>query len=752
MAKIFITFHPNDQRAVEQIVAELEQYQHNVWYDKNQDTSAANIAKQIKKSDVFIYVLSPQAATFPPARLQLREAQQNGLRIIPVVMHPQTPVLPELTNVPIVNMMGGVSRSGLDQLVQMTGVGRGGRKATPSQAIASPPIATSRRTTPITALVEFLMIAVLVLSVVLGAFLILEDDTVGPEIGFIDAITLEPPTTALPTEVPTEAPTEAVTEVPPDVATANPTATPTTEGAVGGETQMPATANPTATPTIEAVSATATRTPSATADLNDPVQQAIATATSLAATAEAIRLGTIPASGSNFSAEPTEAAADVPTATFTPPPPTPTPTITPSPTPSVAPVDMDAQLRLHYSPEGLTVQNLTSERASFRGFELVSADGDVFDTSALFPSDIEPNGCASIGIRSTLAVPTGCATNETHVVANTTVENAVWVWDETRFTGLFTIRFNGYDLTTCSIAAGVCAVDVPYARLGMRLPPNGWLAYASEKNGNADIFVTVVGLSAIGGGEDPTQLTDDPANERYPDFHPNGRLMAFASDQGGDWGIYTLDLDTGEVSTLFDLSGSDQIEPRYSPDGNSIVFLSDHVANNFDVYTLRIGDDDPIRISLNTVENTSASWAPEGDFVVYSEAQPAGDGDLHASPALGGIAIRITSTPDEHQDPWVTALSGGSRTIYFISDRVTGQQVIWTGTLNAQWQINTSSLRAITSGGTDSDIAPDPSGSLIAYVHTEGNRTSLRVVRITTGTTSILQEDAFDPAWYPVIP
>jgi TolB protein len=78
----------------------------------------------------------------------------------------------------------------------------------------------------------------------------------------------------------------------------------------------------------------------------------------------------------------------------------------------------------------------------------------------------------------------------------------------------------------------------------VRLSPDGkWLAFDSDLNGNADIFV----VSAEGGAA--RQLTDDPADDVMPDWSPDGSQLAFHSMRTGRRSIFTMNADGTGLTT-----------------------------------------------------------------------------------------------------------------------------------------------------------------------------------------------------------
>ena len=70
-----------------------------------------------------------------------------------------------------------------------------------------------------------------------------------------------------------------------------------------------------------------------------------------------------------------------------------------------------------------------------------------------------------------------------------------------------------------------------------------------------------------------TQLTADPAGDIQPRFSPDGSRIAFASDRGGNWDIWIIDLSGGQPVQVTQ-GPADEIHPTWSPDGNRLVYSS----------------------------------------------------------------------------------------------------------------------------------------------------------------------------------
>ncbi|MCL4694244.1 MAG: PD40 domain-containing protein, partial [Candidatus Hydrogenedentes bacterium] len=71
---------------------------------------------------------------------------------------------------------------------------------------------------------------------------------------------------------------------------------------------------------------------------------------------------------------------------------------------------------------------------------------------------------------------------------------------------------------------------------------------------------------------EPEQLTHDPSEDRDPAWSPDGKRIVFASDRTGDFDLYILDIETGDVENVTQDTESDDLEPAWSPDGTKIAF------------------------------------------------------------------------------------------------------------------------------------------------------------------------------------
>ena len=89
-------------------------------------------------------------------------------------------------------------------------------------------------------------------------------------------------------------------------------------------------------------------------------------------------------------------------------------------------------------------------------------------------------------------------------------------------------QFDIYRLGSGSPAS--LAVESPVDEWDPAVSPDGeWLAYASRRRGNWDLFLTHLKNEAL----PSIQLTSGPGDEWDPSWHPSGRAILFAGTDGG---------------------------------------------------------------------------------------------------------------------------------------------------------------------------------------------------------------------------
>jgi Tol biopolymer transport system component len=136
---------------------------------------------------------------------------------------------------------------------------------------------------------------------------------------------------------------------------------------------------------------------------------------------------------------------------------------------------------------------------------------------------------------------------------------------------------------------------------GVAWSPDGrTVAFSGSRGGISDLYLLDLTTERV------TQLTDDRYADLQPAWSPDGGTLAFVTDRGPDtdlgslrFGLHQLaflDLRTLTVELLPLFRGADHVDPHFSPDGQSLYFLSDQ--DGFpDVYRVRRDGRELVRIT-----------------------------------------------------------------------------------------------------------------------------------------------------------
>jgi hypothetical protein len=128
------------------------------------------------------------------------------------------------------------------------------------------------------------------------------------------------------------------------------------------------------------------------------------------------------------------------------------------------------------------------------------------------------------------------------------------------------------------------------------------LAFQSDRGGNWDIFTIRADCDpAEPSGDtscDLSQLTDDPGDDMLPAWSPDGRSIAFVSTRDGNPEIYVMNTDGGRQRRLTDDPGGDW-RPVWLTDSRSLLFVSDRAGSN-DIYRLEVPEETTARLPVPT--------------------------------------------------------------------------------------------------------------------------------------------------------
>jgi Tol biopolymer transport system component len=216
------------------------------------------------------------------------------------------------------------------------------------------------------------------------------------------------------------------------------------------------------------------------------------------------------------------------------------------------------------------------------------------------------------------------------------------------------------------------------------LDPTGhFVAYASTRHSeHTNIYMQRVdGLSV-------TQLTSEDADDAFPAFSPDGRLIAFSSTRGGNWNLYVMNADGRNVTQI--TSGPNQdLHPSFSPDGSRLVYCSmGPRGSQWELWIVNLQTNEKKMVGVGLFP----SWSPQKDrdVIAFQRARQRGsrwfsiwtmevaDGEAHSvtEVAVSGNAALVCPSwsPDGMRLAFSTIVSPS----HVDGRKLTGQQDIWT--------------------------------------------------------------------------
>ena len=236
------------------------------------------------------------------------------------------------------------------------------------------------------------------------------------------------------------------------------------------------------------------------------------------------------------------------------------------------------------------------------------------------------------------------------------------------------------------------------------------------------------------------EFTTDQGTWLSVDVSPDGKTILF--ELLGD--LYTVPFTGGEAHKL--TSGmAFNSQPRYSPDGKKIAFISDRGGSE-DVWIADVDGSNPKQLSQDEEsEFASPAWTPDGNYVIAARFTqfPIGASELWMYHIKGGAGVQITKShtkADTSPRRWVNTMgaspSKDGRYLYYTSRQHPN------GFYNLTFPVSQITRRDLITGDEDTvtdapgsamrpEISPD--GNLLVYATRVESETGLRIRDLKNG-------------------
>jgi TolB protein len=143
------------------------------------------------------------------------------------------------------------------------------------------------------------------------------------------------------------------------------------------------------------------------------------------------------------------------------------------------------------------------------------------------------------------------------------------------------------------------------------------IAFFSKNGGN-----TINTWTVRPDGSEPRQITDRPGESRQPWWSPDGDTLALSADNGdGAFQVWLMMLDGTRARPI--TAGGSYQQPFWSPDGRQIAVSAKRGEPHFRIYVMNSATGGDLRTigQPEGVDNVHPAWSPDGRSIVFTSGR-----------------------------------------------------------------------------------------------------------------------------------
>lgn len=123
-------------------------------------------------------------------------------------------------------------------------------------------------------------------------------------------------------------------------------------------------------------------------------------------------------------------------------------------------------------------------------------------------------------------------------------------------------------------------------------------------------------------GTELRALTSGPAYHAECAYSPDGKLIAYASNESGSMNLYIMNSDGSNPLQITHTSYSYNGGPFFSPDGKTLIFRSDrHQENRLEIYRIDRDGTNEQQLTYDFAVNWAPYWHPNGHIIAYTTSR-----------------------------------------------------------------------------------------------------------------------------------
>jgi Tol biopolymer transport system component len=181
--------------------------------------------------------------------------------------------------------------------------------------------------------------------------------------------------------------------------------------------------------------------------------------------------------------------------------------------------------------------------------------------------------------------------------------------------------------------AGTLSISWSPAKTAFRL------AYVDARGANRDIWEKPLAHLPDQTGR-AVRLISSTRDDLSPSYSPDGKKIAFTSNQSGSYEIWVCGSDGANQVPLTSFGGPATDHPTWSPDGKRIAFHS-RPEGQAEIYVINAEGGKPRRLTEEPAEDVAPSWSRDGAWI-YFGSKRTGQHQIWKVPEGGGAAVPVT--------------------------------------------------------------------------------------------------------------
>ena len=150
-------------------------------------------------------------------------------------------------------------------------------------------------------------------------------------------------------------------------------------------------------------------------------------------------------------------------------------------------------------------------------------------------------------------------------------------------------------------------------------PDGDLIAYHSNQGGNLDIYVMDMRKKTH------RQLTFHGGRDLWPAWSPNGKWIVFVSEREAEMDLYKMDVNGENVKRLTNLGGCGR--PAWSPDNRWIVFASAPAGRPYSLFIMS-SEGRKLRTLKENIALPGCTWSPDSKQIAFVSWDAEGGTDI----------------------------------------------------------------------------------------------------------------------------